>query len=914
MKKFISILLSVIFTLSCVSIPTFAQEKELVVSSEVEAAIALGILDVTAAGRVDENMTRGEFFGALSSLLALDESAGKGANFTDLPADNPYYDKIIALYNLGFINGYGDGTLRPDEPIEASAAVRLLCYAIGYKDLIDAGKKVADAAAASDICSRGLAIDPSSLSVKMAAKLLLNTGNALVVSASSFQEDNSEYLFEGKTVFEKYADIYIMKAIVTSNEYTSIDGTGEMSEKQVKIGGQVFNVGTSGIESLIGCYTTAYYTDFRAEKPNTVLYAYADERDNKIIEVPAEDCIGYDGAQFNYYDENENKKSVKFKLNLIDLIYNNRVAAVPKATDFNPSSGFVKIIDNNSDGTYDVVEIRSYSTVVVDFVDIISERIYGKEGTAIDLTLADDVVFTDIKGKEAFIVELAEWDVLAFAESKDGKFYSIVYVPTLIDGMLESYNMDDPATVVIDEKEQKLSDYAVAEYGNEIRDNIGKIGEYGIDIDGKIAYVNFGVSRNEVYGYIRAIAPSKGISPDIEIKYMDSTGETHITKLAERVVLNGERLTVKKNIEKFTALTPQVILYKTNINGEITYIDTAYKVDRYGNINDGAGNGSERTDNTLHMFYDCFKPGTNSNNSDSNLRVRRSGLLCLQTNDVLEKSVATTYGSTLVFSDSTLVFDVARDSVKDDDETYRVQPITKRLGNDQMIWCRAYKRDADALDADIILLYRDASVGVSMVNSNEPLTVISEKLKVAVTEDGEAYQFKGFYNGGFRTYTTRDLSVLDNLTGKDGNPHKLQVGDVVQLAEDFNGKIIGCKLVYACGKDDLETDANPTSTNIYDIFRLQLASVYKVSDGYFITTTTKLLPNQQTPYLIENLATYETRPTKTYQILVYNSEEETLETGTAKSLIGYMNSGGTDCSRVFLNDSSGDGRIMVIYK
>lgn len=57
---------------------------------------------------------------------AMDLPAGKGAKFSDVSADHPYYEAISAMCDMGFLSGHGDGTFVPEDPITFQEAVTVL--------------------------------------------------------------------------------------------------------------------------------------------------------------------------------------------------------------------------------------------------------------------------------------------------------------------------------------------------------------------------------------------------------------------------------------------------------------------------------------------------------------------------------------------------------------------------------------------------------------------------------------------------------------------------------------------------------------------------------------------------------------------------------------------------------------------
>ena len=94
------------------------------------------VRDVTAWGLVDDGqtfrpndaMTRGEF---TDLLVRLHPEATGEARFSDVQASHPAYTAIGAAAALGWVNGFPDGTFRPDKGLTRAEAVTMLDRAAG---------------------------------------------------------------------------------------------------------------------------------------------------------------------------------------------------------------------------------------------------------------------------------------------------------------------------------------------------------------------------------------------------------------------------------------------------------------------------------------------------------------------------------------------------------------------------------------------------------------------------------------------------------------------------------------------------------------------------------------------------------------------------------------------------------------
>lgn len=892
MKRTTAILLTILILTSFFTPTALRQAAAAEGSIDVRSAAALGLIAEEAAQNENATVSRGQFFNSIAILMNL---SGGGENvFSDLTADNPYYDAVTALYNTGYISGYADGTVRTGEKISVSTAVRLLTYAVGYKNMIDAGRSVFDAALDADICNISTAYDNADLTVKKAATLLINAGNALCVEESGFSGEEADYAYGSETVFEKYMGIHRTEALVTANSFTYLNKKGYLSEGQVEIGGKILAEGESDAGSLIGCIAVAYYLDDEIDPLNTVLFACASEK-NKITEVKAKDSLGYQGGYFSWYEGDKVQKT-SLDLSSVDMIYNSSSVMALSETDFLFDSGSVKLIDNTQDGRYDVVMINSYQTCIVDSVDVDEEIIYGKYGVSYNLDSAENVVLKDKNGVQVFPIELVEWDVLSVAQSRDGKNLNIIYVADTVEGRVSSCEEGDKLRLTIEDAAYDVSDFAQNHFAADLAGIIGKEASFGFDIDGQLAYLKTADFTDGKYGFVRKWGKDGALSQKVSVKLVDEKGDTRIFELADRVKLNGERKTVKDNPDLFISLGSGLLLYEENEDGKIVSVDTPYSLDVDGNIS-GLGTEESATD-SLCMFYDGYKKNAQTGLWDDNEQLKY-----ISSTNVFGYKVA-------VNSDAKL-FTVPRDGENADDTDYQVYNIKDALINKRFYYVRAYKTDINNPAADVVVRYVDETAASSKLEGTEDIAVIS-KIITVINEDGEennkvTVMVRG---GSKKEYITQNSEVLSSVT-LNGSAYTPKIGDTVRLAMNVEGEINGIVMVYSAEKDVLEGGGNEIGAE-YNTFHTEKADVYSVTRGHFTTTSTTLEAGKT--YTVSALENYRIRPVTSYHIIIYDAAEKTVRSGNASALIGFTDSGGRDCSRVIINDNDGKGRVMIIYK
>jgi len=145
MKKFLSLVLAVIMTMSLVTISASAAEyKDFTDKDEIqyEEAVAvlnrLGIITGYSEGdfRPEGELTRGAAAKIIASLLLGPEAAENlsptTAPFKDVPLDHTFAGPIAYCSTLKIINGYSDGSFQPGGTLTGYAFSKMLLGALGY--------------------------------------------------------------------------------------------------------------------------------------------------------------------------------------------------------------------------------------------------------------------------------------------------------------------------------------------------------------------------------------------------------------------------------------------------------------------------------------------------------------------------------------------------------------------------------------------------------------------------------------------------------------------------------------------------------------------------------------------------------------------------------------------------------------
>ena len=199
MKKFLSLVLALVMTMSLVTISAgakdFTDNDKVTYNEAVDVISALGVVNGYEDGsfKPANTLTRGAAAKIICNLLLTPAVASTltadAAPFKDVPVTNTFAGYIAYVAQQGIINGYKDGTFKPAGGLTGYAFMKMLLGALGYSSAnegftgnnwtINVATKIADAGLANgndDFNGNKI------VTREEAALYAFNMGNAKVVS------------------------------------------------------------------------------------------------------------------------------------------------------------------------------------------------------------------------------------------------------------------------------------------------------------------------------------------------------------------------------------------------------------------------------------------------------------------------------------------------------------------------------------------------------------------------------------------------------------------------------------------------------------------------------------------------------------------------------------------------------------
>ena len=239
-KRFLTLLLAVSMAVSMLAMPAAALGSAS--NTAVQTAITLGGMDAGQTGSLDAAVTRGAFARMLVAFSAYRESAASqgavGTLYKDVPGSSQWAPYIRIAVQQGWMNGYTDGSFRPDNTVTLEEACAAVLKLLSYKTTDLTGSfPQAQLNKAQQIglrdqltCTQGQAMTYEQCTLLLYNALRANTasgsayGSSLGFTVSNGQVDTSSVLLKsrkGPFVAEEGTQLPFTPVSVYRNDKTS---------------------------------------------------------------------------------------------------------------------------------------------------------------------------------------------------------------------------------------------------------------------------------------------------------------------------------------------------------------------------------------------------------------------------------------------------------------------------------------------------------------------------------------------------------------------------------------------------------------------------------------------------------------------------------------------------------------------
>lgn len=747
-------------------------------------------------------VTRGEFAQMVSPLAGDFSSVSYDSMFSDVSSENKFAEGIYVLSTGKVMNGYSDGTFRPDNYVTMNEALKIFTTLLGYGPVAErwGGYPTAYVRAAheSKLTKNVDAYGDEPITYGEAVQLLYNTVTADMLQVTGVSKDGLTIeRYSGKSLLTEYLDIYQYEGVLEATGITSVTGGKSISEGSILVGKQQFRVAEDADYSeFLGYYVKCYYTGSGPDSVAVLLVKDYNRNEDILISSQDIENVEKSGDITISYRTKDGKIKKQRIDAYADLIYNGKAYPAFSYTDLMIKSGYINLINNDTDSEIDVISVTEFDTVVVRSVSETDKKVYGvyaiDETGATSISLDDEelekVKIITSAGVECTINDITKDNVLSIARSKDNKVVLCIVESLGIIGTISTLENDgqEIASCVVNDNIYELTEELARMIKTDAEQKrnfvLGRRLRFAITHDGKIAY-SFETEGGEQYGYLlaaqygaRPIKPEEG-----EFLIYSQNGELLEVKGAEKIETNiGRGKNAKETISQWNAVNNTGI---TN-NGEVIQQLVKYGLNDKGELDKlyyAAQAGDAVTyDYKSERFYK-----TDVTSAPNTYRQ--------STSSIGEYTVGI----------NTIMFSIEkRDSNgKVTTDGIRIVPFTS-LKIDRTLSFSAYDYGHYKAPKAIVIDDSDNTDGSTV---GDDAFVLQKKLKIM--KDGEERdKVIGLLNGASKEYVVSENFTLFDINGDTTTMtlNDMEEGDAFLVTADMRGELTKCVLV--C---DISNDRNP---------------------------------------------------------------------------------------------------------
>ncbi len=592
-SRILSLILVIVFSISMFSAPAYAEDNANV--SDIEFLAELGIVKGYEDGELhpEYNITRMEYAALIIRCLGYDGEFPSLDNiFTDVPKDSWGAAAVQFAYDLGIIDGYGDGRFGPDDNIKEVDAVKIIVSALGRK--LDAESQGGYPTGYLSVAKKLNVMDTISGSETLATRGYVANliANALEVSIVEQNYNNNEYTETyGRTILS-ILGLSRYKGKLTAVSGMNIGSEENVLSDEVIISGRKFKTDKAFSSDFVGEEVQAYiYKYGQTEEKLVAIFRSAEESENLVVQ--AEDILDKTTLK-NFVYIKKNKEETEALPTGIKICYNGTllersIYITPER--LKPENGYVKLIDTDKDDVFDTAMVKDYSTFVVKAV--VEDGIYDIYGNNIIFDSKNEGFMVVVKkdGKRSSWEDIKVGDVLSVAANMEKTVAEIEICRESVSGkVISTAERDGRLCYGLEDGEI----YATSEYNNALANGYREALEIEMGTKYTLKLNSFGeiaqvlpyvpgedegdvheASGSERYGFLIDCAPdANGMAENVEIEMLTTNNRLEIFTISSnksfrfgRMVGSSYKISKENPIEVYnkvsdgTRITRQIVKY-----------------------------------------------------------------------------------------------------------------------------------------------------------------------------------------------------------------------------------------------------------------------------------------------------------------------------------------------------------------
>ena len=901
-----------------------------------------------------DGITRAEFTAIVVRALGLDKLQTLSAStvFNDVVPGYWAEYVIYMAYANGIVNGFDAVTFKPSDNVTFEQAVKMVVCMLGYEQeaLDKTGWPDGYMYVGSELgLTKGIVADQKSAATRgVIAQLVYNCLEVDILEKAKNAAGTYNYYFSDppKTILTDKLKVEKKKVIVTAVEETSLDasvGSLPKNRMQVETVGknpQAFIVNFDGV--------LASAEEARALLGHTINLFYKTEEDDDESLLVSYDSISAKNAEYNvmYSDIVDYKKSnltfntdgkkdavtISIDPDNVRVVYNDKAVSQKEVDDISqaltkwldPDSddfiyGQVRIMDNGSDGTADVIFIKNYDVMVLGKVPSSNDYKFVDKHNPSDNVLELDpqntsYSFTITKNGTNITDPLSVGvnSVLMYAKSLDESVIDVIVSTKTVKGEISETSMEhgNKTAYIADNKyiiSQKYLDYAK---GKEEVD-VGSEATFYLDSYNVVAHVELTPLKEGIYAYCINTTGNANLEVyRLNLYRYNLSPKVSAVTLASKVKVNGSNVSSSKveDALKKTAIysnkdyESRSQVYESNASSaKITGISQLIKY---------TVNSSGEIDSIITLTDDADEESSNVNENISKLQLY-NGLNYL-------KYSATNNFDNKFFTNSSTVYLYIPKNRTNTSEYVKITPSTF-FKTGESYWVEPYDVNSSKI-AKFVLVYGESTA--SKVNKDTNMAIVART---------PSQVYYGGQNVNKVEMYQNSKTVVTKHTANSSSFADLQAGDIIKFGYNNFGRIVNQMdiIMMSDVADVLEGSARFDWTNkkfdiVYSenkepVIDAESGMPYSrilVSNVHSIDTEDNIIRVSRSPFndnneIVEGIEQFDILSGVT--VLKFDVKSETFTSGTLSDIQDSLTYG-INASKVLMEVIKGRVNYILIYE
>ncbi len=764
----------------------------------------------------DGAITRAEFTKLIVFMLGLQDIEYTNYTFEDVSSDHWARNYIQTGYDRGIIAGFDDGTFKSEESVTYAQALKMVVCTLGYEDLALqlsdgaeggwADKYIQEAGILG--LTKGITDTTfyGEASRGVVAQILDNALEIEMYESNGFSNVKTE-----KTLMNDYLKVKRLKGTLVGvdNDVTEdckislpeqcIDILTSKDE-EIVIDYSTYSQQASDLSKYLGSTITLYYRQTSEGDDRHLISIDAETTKNSTLEIASRDIGEYDGTTLKYYVSDSNKsRNLTLKPKDVSVRYNGKTVASDDTVTLgdnvytrdealsewlNPDSenfiyGNIRLTDNGSDGSYDMIQIYNYETIVAlsapstsDYR--ISDKIVSGNYIILDPQSANHTFTITKDGSEIPVTSIAANDIVLYARDLDDEHYTLLVTNKSVTGPITSMSPESNEMTINGEDYvigDKCADYIREKNNKEIK--TGATGTFYLDAFGTAVYGSIQEVAASPYAYITNTFREDGKYYITVYAPSVSTSEATSYPLKSSVRINGVSVKAENAVSRIQAAAE----YTTDESEFADKIYGAGKVPENTNYSQAARvkiANNEVTDIVLLTSADA-----ESQNEDKEqiVRCRELDEYTYSNNSFMTHDGKTSFS----VNSSTVVIFVPQD--RDQKKKYAKKAPSSAFTSGERYYLEAYDINSSRTAGMIILYGNDGTLTKVKKDSDFSVVAKAPQSEYSSVKDGTVFKIDMFTGA---SSTVKSWNTYDDKEFAD-----VTVGDVIQFAYDSDNLIQG---------------------------------------------------------------------------------------------------------------------------